>query len=247
MAYQPDGDLNVAYSPGNGPWHFVLSVESHGSSVGAFNAPLVIEGATSAYVEEWLDRLVGCEPDALHVARVEKSDAPKLWYPCVRDDPESPSAIGGDGCVCRRTFRDPVTLLPVVAHHFRTVGGDVEEWRYLTYAPLALPEGERLSALVVDREATLFWVRTARGTLHLLPEDVQGSGYGVGHRGGGATDLARIVEKIVRSNGLDVSAGPTRAPLNEKVYAWVSSRDADRTREIPLARLERLCRTGTPG
>jgi len=246
MAYQHDGDLTFAYRPSSGPWHFVLSVESHGPSAAAFNASLIIEGSTSPHVAEWLDRLVRCDPDALHVARVGSSDAPKLWHPCVRDDPESPSAIGGDGCVCRQTFRDPVTLLPVVAHHFRTVGGEIEEWRYLTYAPLALPEGERLSALVVDREATLFWVRTARGTLHLLPEDARSGGYGVGHRGAGTTDLAHLVQRIVTSGGRDVSAGKTRDPLNEKVYSWVTSRAADRTREIPLSRLEHLCRTGTP-
>jgi hypothetical protein len=114
----------------------------------------------------------------------------------VYSDPESPSAIAGDGCVCWQTYRDPETWLPVAAHHYRTVSGNIEHWDYKTYAPLSVPEGECLEALIIDREARVFWVRTDRGALHLLPEK-QGAGYEVGYGGGGPTELARMILKTL--------------------------------------------------
>lgn len=56
---------------------------------------------------EWLGRLVRCEPNALHCTLVEPTKIPTLFHPCVTEDPSSPSAVSGSGCVCRRTFYDP--------------------------------------------------------------------------------------------------------------------------------------------
>src|SRR5690349_15945543 len=110
MAYRND-DLELTFSPARGYWHFVLRMEPPGSPGSEFNASKTIKGSTSSHVDEWLKRLESCEPDALHVSLVNNRDASKLWAPCVFDDPDSPSAIGGDGCVCKQAFCDPVTWL----------------------------------------------------------------------------------------------------------------------------------------
>lgn len=244
MPYQHDRDLHFTYNPDRGYWHFVLYVEPPVGPGGAINASCSFDASTSPYAAEWLDRLIPCKPNALHVALVGENDAPSLWHPCVYDDPESPSAVNRDGCLCWQTFHDPVTWLPVAAHHYRTVTGNHEHWQHYTYAPLALPDGERLDTLIIDREAHMFWVRTDRGNLHILPEDRRG-GYGAGYSGGGPTELARMIEKIVKTDGYDVAAGtPHRQSPNEKVLSWVTSSAADRTQELTLDQLKLLCRTG---
>src|SRR4051812_16200022 len=185
MTYQPNRELHLSHSPERGYWHFVLYIEPPGGPGSALNASQSLRTSTSRYAAEWLNRLTSCDPDALHVSLVTTANARKLWDPCVYDDPASPSAVAGDGCLCWQTFRDPATWLPVAANHYRTVSGNHEEWRYYTYAPLALP-GERLDTLIIDREADMIWVCTDNGTLHMLPE-AQGAGYSVGYRGGGPT------------------------------------------------------------
>ena len=243
MTYQHGDDLHLTYSTDRGYWHFVLYIEPPVGLDSAINAAQSLKTSTSPYAEEWLARLIPCDPDALHVSLVSKDDAPKLWHPCVYKDPESPSAIAGDGCVCWQTFRDPVTWLPVAAHHYRTVSGNHEHWRHHTYAPLSLPDGERLDTLIIDREAGMFWVRTDDGTLHILPEK-QGAGYGSGYSGGGPTELARLIEKVVKSDGYDVAAGTPHESPDKKVLSWVSSNAADRTQELTLDQLKLLCRSG---
>jgi len=81
-----------------------------------------------------------------------------------------------------------------------------------------------------------------RGALHFLPEQ-QGSGYNVGYGGGGSTELARMIEKIVRSDGHLVPGTPNEMP-DARVLGWVSSKAADRTQELTLDQLKLLCRTG---
>nr|WP_200931261.1 MULTISPECIES: hypothetical protein [unclassified Frankia] len=174
---------------------------------------------------------------------VNSDEAPTLWHPCVYEDPESPSAVAGDGCVCWQTFRDPITWLPVAAHHFRTVSGNHEYWQHYTYAPLSIPDGERLGTLVIDRESDMFWVRTYSGALHIIPER-QGAGYGSGYGGGGPVELARFIERVVKSDGYDVAAGTTYESPDTKVLGWVSSAAADHTQELTLDQLKLLCRSG---
>lgn len=243
MTYQHGGDLHLTYSPGRGYSHFVLYIEPPAVAGSAINASQRFRASASPYAAEWLKRLDRCAPDALHVSLLGSDDAPKLWHPCVYEDSESPSAVAGDGCVCWQTYRDPVTWLPVAASHFRTVGGDIEHWEYLTYAPLSIPDGERLSALIIDCESGMFWVRTDHGILHILPQK-QGAGYGVGYGGGGPHELAGLIEKVVRSDGCDAAAGTPHEPRNRKVLAWVSSEAADHTQELTLDQLKLLHRGG---
>ncbi|SCL20692.1 hypothetical protein GA0074692_0951 [Micromonospora pallida] len=244
MTYRHEGDLQLTHSPARGYWNFVLHIEPPGVVGSALNASQRFDASRSRYAAEWLDRLVPCDPDALHLTLVGPSDAPKLWHPCVHDDPDSPSAVAREGCVCWQTLRDPLTWLPVAAHHYRTASGNHEHWQHCTYAPLSLPDGERLDALIIDREAHMIWARSNSGALHILPEE-QGRGYNVGYGGGGPTELARMVEKIVKSDGTDITPGtPTEMP-NRRVHSWVSSKAADHTQELTLDQLKLLCRTGT--
>jgi len=103
---------------------------------------------------------------------VESQRIPSLFDPCVDEDPASPSAVGGTGCVCRRAWSDPEFGLPVVGEHFRTRGGATDRWTFRTYAPLDLRPDDVFASVIIDRTSGLFWIRTAAGTLSLLPESV---------------------------------------------------------------------------
>ncbi|MFI1839462.1 hypothetical protein [Streptomyces olivaceoviridis] len=85
------------------------------------NAVLDIEAqqAVTPHFQEWLGRLVRCEPNALHCTLVGSKEIPVLFHPCVTEDPSSPLASNGSGCMCRRTFYDPEYGLPVVGQHFK--------------------------------------------------------------------------------------------------------------------------------
>ncbi|MEV0290671.1 hypothetical protein AB0H36_41635 [Kribbella sp. NPDC050820] len=138
-----------------------------------------------------------------------------------------------------------MTWLPVVARHYRTVSGNIENWVHLTFAPLALPETERLSSLIIDHEAGMQWVRTEAGTLHILPEQ-RGRGYSAGYGGGGPTALAEMIHQIVERDGYGISANEAARPLQQgdKAWTWVTSKAADHTQELTLTQLKTLCRTG---
>lgn len=238
-------DHDLSYQPGRGYWHFVVYVEPPGAVTSSANAAVILEDSTdspSRYLAEWKNRLVRCEPDALHVLRVGSNDARMLWDPCVYDDPDSPSAVGQSGCLCWQTFRDPATWLPVAANHYRTVGGNIEQWRYHTYAPLALGDGERVDRLIIDQDAHAFWIRTDSGTLYLLPER-RGQGYGAGYSGGGPVELARMIEAMAATDGSQVSARPVHGPNpKDTVLNWISR--ADRTQELTLDQMKTLCQGG---
>ena len=251
MAYQQPQGLQLVHDPNGGYFHFVLYCEPPVAPGSAFNGSKTFTidktvdckrvTTESPYAREWVGRLDACDPDALHVALVGSKEAANLWHPCVYTDPESPVAVGGDGCTCWQSFRDPVTWMPVVAHHYRTVTGNHESWQYYTVSPLGFPKGERLASLVI--EAHEIWMRTEDGTLHFLPE-AQGAGYGSGYNGGGPTELARMIEKIVGLDGYDITPGTPREQPDRRVLAWVSSEAAKRTQELSLDQLKRLCRTG---
>jgi len=247
MTYAPDRELHLTHDAERGYWHFVLYIEPPGACGSALNATQQFDPGPSPYAAEWLNRLQRCDPDALHVTLVGSNEAQALWHPCVYEDPDSPSAVAQDGCVCWQTFRDPVTWLPVTAHHYRTVTGNIENWQYRTYAPLSLPDGERLEALIIDREPHMFWIRSSSGRLHVMPEQT-GAGYSCGYHGGGPVQLASMIDKIVASDGYDVAAEPSsRTRPSERVLAWVSSEAADRTQELTLNQLKILTRTGMVG
>ena len=245
MNYRLDRELKFTYDSRAGYYHFILQVRPGRGAGTGVNAALVIEPTDSRYVREWLARLIPCEPDALHVALAGPHDARRLWDPCALEDPQSPSAMGRRGCICWKTSWDPVTGLPVASNHVRTAGGDDDEWRHHTFAPLSLPPGERLEVLVIDAEANVFWVRTDAGTLVLLPE-ATGVGYGVGYRGSRSSQLARMIERIVQSDGHDVTPVPPNYQPDHRVYSWLVSAAADRTQELTLDQLKTVCRTGFP-
>ncbi|MFB6876312.1 hypothetical protein [Streptomyces sp. NPDC056323] len=121
------------------------------------------------HFQEWLSRLVRCEPNAMHCTLVEPTKIPALFHPCVTEDKNSPSAVRGSGCVCRRTFYDPEFGLPVVGEHFKHAGaGGTDQWSYKTYAPLELRPDDIFSSFHTGRG--LFWARTDKGDLSILPQ-----------------------------------------------------------------------------
>ncbi|WP_240677106.1 hypothetical protein [Actinacidiphila soli] len=241
MSYK-QRDLKVTYEPHKGWAHFVLYTEpEHGIAAGGLNATASFERQTP-YVREWLGRLQRCEPNALHATLVENRKIPDLFHPCVYDDKDSPSAVGGSGCVCYQTSYDPEFGLPVVEHHYRTVGGNIENWTYFTYAPLDLRPDDTFASLIIDQRH-LFWVRTADGVLSLLPEE-NGRGYGVGYGGGGPAELAQYIQKLIDSNGQDTAAGASRYDdsADPQIHAWVSSEAATGSQELTLDDLKRIQR-----
>ena len=249
MNNQPHG-LQLVFDPNKGFCHFVLyseppigpGIDLNGGKV--LTIDKTTDGAPartgSRYTREWVQRLEPCEPDALHVALVGSRDAASLWHPCVYADTQSPAAISGDGCVCWQTFHDPVTWMPVAANHYRTVSGNHEKWRYYTCAPLGFPDTVRLASLIFDDE---IWIRTEDDVLHFLPEAL-GAGYSRGYNGGGPTELARMIEKIVQLDGYNITPGTARGMPDHKVLAWVSSPAAKHRQELSLEQLKLLCRTG---
>lgn len=238
----PRQDLNLT-DPAKGYTHFVLYTEPQLGAVGAaWNATISIE-RQSPYSREWLDRLQRCEPNSLHATLVESQRIPDLFHPCVDENTDSPSAVGGTGCVCRRTWYDPQFGLPVVGEHFRTRGGDTDRWTYRTYAPLDLRPDDVFASVVIDRTSGQFWIRTAAGTLSLLPEYVT-RGYDVGRTGSGPGAFAEYLHKLVASDGLDTAAStpPLGWDVDPRLLAWVTSPDANRDQELTLEDLKAIQR-----
>ncbi|MEV1173931.1 hypothetical protein [Nonomuraea sp. NPDC049784] len=241
MSFTP-ADLNLT-DPTKGYAHFVLYAEAQIGAVGAaWNGTASIE-RHSRYVREWRDRLVPCEPNPLHTTLVHHRDIPRLFDPCVDDDKDSPAAVSGSGCVCRKTWYDPEFGLPVVGEHYRTDGAQIDEWTYTTYAPLDLRPRDVFASLIIDRVSGLFWIRTTTGMLSLLPERVS-RGYEVGYKGGGPTAFAEYLHKLLASGGRDTAAGdlPKGQNADPQILAWVSSQDAARTQELTLDQLKAIQR-----
>lgn len=242
MTYQLGRDLNLTYDPQRGWFNFVLYSEGPQSWHSALNATQRLR-KSSRYAQEWIDRLQATDPSPTHMALVKNDEAPLLWNPCVFDDPESPSAVAGDRCGCLTTLYDPLTWMPVVKEHERTVGGDSERWKYWTFSPLSLPEGQVLERLIIDQEAGVMWLRNDRGELHFLPEKVA-EGYEVGYGGSGPGKLAAMIEKIVDSDGHDVTPDTNQVTAHPHLKDWTSSPESKQTRELSLAQLEALRATG---
>ncbi|MDQ1042014.1 hypothetical protein [Streptomyces sp. V4I2] len=239
MSYKPS-DLQPVYDPARGWAHFVLYTEpAHGFASAGLNGMVSIE-QESPYVREWLSRLQPCKPNTLHTTLVSSEKIPELFHACVRDDKDSPSAVGGSGCVCHQTFIDQEFGLSVVARHYRTVGGNIETWTHLTFAPLDLRPGDDFHRLIIDQTGP-FWTRTKNGLLSLLPETRAG-GYGTGYGGGGPTELARYITRLIASDGKDTAArgGRYDTDPDPQIARWVSSEAATRTQELTLKDLKAL-------
>ncbi|MFJ2574728.1 hypothetical protein ACIOYT_30490 [Streptomyces halstedii] len=240
MTFEPV-DLNLT-DPEKGYLNFVLYTEpSRGFAGASLNAEVDIEAqqTVTPHFQEWLSRLVRCEPNALHCALVMPTDIPRLFHPCVTEDASSPSAIRGSGCVCRRTFHDPEFGLPVVGEHFKHRGeGGTDQWSYKTYAPLALRPDDVFSRFHTGR--SLFWARTDKGALSILPQK-NGMGYSLGYSGGGPTALAAYLSQIARNDGGTTPAGTPYEDAHPAILAWTQSKAADRgTNELSLGDLQAM-------
>ncbi|MFJ4865988.1 hypothetical protein [Streptomyces sp. NPDC088748] len=242
MTYEPV-DLNLT-DPTNGFMHFVLYTEARlGIASASLNAELDIEAqqTVTPHFQEWLGRLVRCEPNALHCALVESAHIPTLFHPCVTEDPSSPAALRGSGCVCRRTFYDPEYGLPVVGKHFkRSTGDGTDEWSYKTFAPLALRPGDTFSRFHTGR--SLFWARTEKGDLSILPQR-EGHGYGIGYGGGGPHALAAYLTQLAETDGQNTAVGTSysREDAHPAILNWTQSGATDRnTNELSLSDLKAM-------
>lgn len=240
MPYQPP-DLNLT-DPTKNFLHFVLYTEpSAGIASNSLNADISIEPTQTQtpHFQEWLSRLQRCEPHALHCTLVEPAKIPALFHPCVEDDKDSPAAVAGSGCLCRRAFYDPEFGLPVVAEHFKNVGGDgLDQWTYQTYAPLDLRPDDTFSRFIVGRG--LFWARTETGTLSILPQH-HANGYNIGYSGGGPRALAQYLTQIADTDGHDTAAGTQHEPPHPAILTWTQSEAADRgVNELTLRDLKAM-------
>ncbi|WP_018555006.1 MULTISPECIES: hypothetical protein [unclassified Streptomyces] len=242
MTYEPV-DLNLT-DPTNGFMHFVLYTEPSRSVAGAsLNAAVDIEAqqTVTPHFQEWLSRLVRCEPNALHCTLVERTKIPALFHPCVTEDASSPSAINGSGCVCRRTFYDPEFGLPVVGEHFKHSGtGGTDQWSYKTYAPLALRPDDVFSRFHTGR--SLFWARTGKGDLSILPQR-EGHGYGIGYGGGGPYTLAAYLTQLAETDGQNTAIATSYSPedAHPAIVKWTQSSAAVRgTNELSLGDLKAM-------
>lgn len=234
-------DLNLT-DPDKGYLNFVLYTEPrHGIASSSQNAELSIEAfqAVTPHFHEWVSRLVRCEPNAMHCTLVDPRKIPALFHPCVTEDKDSPSAIDGSGCLCRRNFYDPAFGLPVVAEHFKHAGtGGTDQWSYQTYAPLALRPDETFERFITGRG--LFWARTDKGLLSILPQR-QAHGYNIGYSGGGPHALAAYLTQVARSDGTTTAAGVPYERAHPAIRDWTQSKAAERgTNELSLSDLRAM-------
>ncbi|MFD9817336.1 hypothetical protein [Streptomyces sp. NPDC059080] len=232
-------DLNLT-DPTKGYLQFVLYTEPRlGIVSGSLNAEVSIDEERTPCAREWLGRLQRCEPTALHCTLVQQQSIPSLFYPCVDEDPKSPSAISGSGCVCRRTFYDPEFGLPVVGSHHRHAGeSGANWWTYETYAPLALRPEDTFSRFTAEKG--LFWARTDKGMLSVLPQQ-HGLGYNMGYSGGGPHALAAYLSQIAATDGKNTAAGAKYEQAHPAILAWTQSSFGDRgTNELTLQDLKAM-------
>ncbi|MFI1226248.1 MULTISPECIES: hypothetical protein [unclassified Streptomyces] len=240
MTFEPR-ELNLT-DPEKGYLHFVLYTEAgRGVASASLNAELDIEArqTVTPHFQEWLSRLERCEPDALHCTLVAPVKIPSLFHPCVTEDRNSPAAIDGSGCTCRRTFYDPEFGLPVVGEHFEHADpGGIDRWSYTTYAPLELRPDDTFSRFITGRG--LFWARTAKGLLSILPQQ-HGLGYNLGYSGGGPHALAAYLTQIARNNGGPTPAGTAYEYAHPAIVAWTQSTADERgTNELSLNDLQSM-------
>ncbi|MFF0142365.1 hypothetical protein ACFYRN_38740 [Streptomyces sp. NPDC005227] len=234
-------DLNLT-DPEKGYLNFVLYTEARlGIASSSLNKELSIEASQTVtpHFQEWLSRLERCEPNAMHCTLVEPTKIPALFHPCVTEDKDSPSAVSGSGCLCRRTFYDPAFGLPVVAKHFKHVGtGGTDEWSYQTYAPIALRPDDTFERFITGR--ALFWARTDKGILSILPQR-EAHGYNIGYNGGGPHALAAYLTQLARSDGTTTAAGASYEVAYPTIREWTQSKAAERGKnELTLRDLQAM-------
>lgn len=79
--------------------------------------------------------------------------------------------------------------------------------------------------------------------MSLLPETRAG-GYGTGYGGGGPTELAQYITRVIASDGEDTAAKGGRYDdrPDPQILKWVSSEAATRTQELTLKDLKAIQR-----
>ncbi|GCE01587.1 hypothetical protein EHYA_09353 [Embleya hyalina] len=132
---------------------------------------------TTAAAGEWIGRLRRVEPTAIHL----------LW-----EGSKSRKEVTG-------TFVDPVTNSPVVTKDGAYMGRPADEVSFHSYAPRRLPEGSRITEVVLDDP---IWVRTQDGVVHPAPV-LDAPGVSWGYSGSGPGTLATLVGAL-----LDDGAAP---------------------------------------
>ncbi|WP_030237331.1 hypothetical protein [Streptomyces sp. NRRL S-350] len=233
-------DLKATYDPEDGrSWvNFVLYTEPGSDVVTSGLHPETRIEHTSPYVQEWAYRLLRSTPNALHALLVTNQELPRLFQGCADEHPASSSAVGGSGCTCWRTLTDPQFGTPVVAEHYRTVGGSTDRWTYQTLSPVSLRDGESVTTLVIDRGT--FWVRTSRDVLSLLPQH-RANEYNVGYSGGGPRALAAYIQQLVDSDGKDTAAlHPGGGNPGQRLLEFTASNAAARSQELTLDQLRTI-------
>ncbi|WP_328741273.1 hypothetical protein OHA91_39690 (plasmid) [Streptomyces erythrochromogenes] len=206
------------YDPRMGWLRLEVYVEpENGVAMFMSNGHVSVKKDESQRVNEWISRLNESKVTALHALLVEDSKIGDLFHPCVYDDKDSPSAIGGQGCLCKQAFTDPLTALPVVREHYRTVSGNIETWTYRSITSRGLPPSSKVTSIIVDPHE--FWMRDDDGALHFLPR-TDNSGYGIGYGGGGPYTLCQMIEQLVESGGTVATPPRHRPAPNDALAAW---------------------------
>ncbi|MFG2395172.1 hypothetical protein ACGFYF_40880 [Streptomyces lavendulae] len=239
MSYEAH-DLNLN-DPTQGYLNFVLYTEVRfGVASSALNAEVFFEAnqTQTHHFQEWLSRLVPCEPNAMHCTLVPTVDIPTLFRPSVIEDRNSPTAPESR-CTCRRAFYDPEFGLPVVGEHFRHVDtSGTDKWSYQTYAPLELRPDDTFSRFHTDRR--LFWARTEKGNLSILPQRHPLT-YNIGYNGGGPRALAAYLTQLATTNGQNTTAGAPFEIAHPAIVAWTQSKATERgTNELSLSDLQAM-------
>ncbi|MEQ6028297.1 hypothetical protein SOM70_37745 [Streptomyces salinarius] len=113
-----------------------------------------------------------------------------------------------------------------------------DQWSYTTYAPLELRPDDVFSRFHTGR--SLFWARTDRGVLSLLPQR-NALGYEIGYSGGGPHALAAYLTQVATSDGQHTTAGAQYEDAHPAILAWTQSKAADRgTNELSLSDLQAM-------
>ncbi|MHB6904066.1 hypothetical protein [Streptomyces sp. CB02959] len=141
--------------------------------------------------------------------------------------------------MCRQAFYDPEFGLPVVAKHFKSWReGGTDQWTYQTYAPLDLRPDDTFNRFITGRG--LFWARTDKGMLSILPQR-NALGYNIGYSGGGPHALAAYLTQVADTDGQNTTAGASYEQAHPAIVAWTQSSAADRgTNELMLSDLKAM-------
>ncbi|GHD46937.1 hypothetical protein GCM10010317_023130 [Streptomyces mirabilis] len=88
----------------------------------------------------------------------------------------------------------------------------------------------------------LFWARTERGLLSILPQR-NALGYNIGYNGGGPHALAAYLTQVADTDGRNTAACASYEQAHSAILAWTQSSAADRgANELTLYDLKTMQR-----